>query len=261
MNPKCVKCEKTETILWRKQADAGEICNDCYESEKTEKLEIAAKKETTETEETPKEEVVKEAVVAETKIRKSTRSTRFKNKAITRQKSKSTSRRSNTFKSARPTKTPTGSAETKTKTHVFQDGFYYQIGDIVSLMSKGKKYYAQIRSLIVSFIVTQLSDIFNLLNILDRHFLRKVCGIDLAHSHHIVSRSEREIRSSHLSCGSRRRYPKTNRKHNGVHHACAIDLLLQQDRSLSASGRTIRWLIFREEQARVHLGQCRLISS
>lgn len=62
-----------------------------------------------------------------------------------------TSRRSNTFKATRPSKTPTNiSAETKTKTQVFgDDGFYYQIGDIVSLKCRGKKYYAQIRSLIV----------------------------------------------------------------------------------------------------------------
>lgn len=147
MNPKCVQCEKTESILWRKNSENAEICNDCYESEKSEQVVIQKEKEQAEVQE--KEAPVKEVTV-EAKIRKSTRSTRFKNKAITRQKSKSTSRRSNTFKSARPNKTPTNiSAETKTKTNVFHDGFYYQIGDIVSVMCKGKKYYAQIRSLIV----------------------------------------------------------------------------------------------------------------
>lgn len=132
MTPKCVKCEKTESILWRKNADNGEICNDCYESEKTEQMQVTATKEIVEP---PPKETPKEITVPEAKIRKSTRSTRFKNK-ITRQKSKSTSRRSNTFKSARPTKTPNITAETKTKTCVFQDGFYYQIGDIVSLMCR-----------------------------------------------------------------------------------------------------------------------------
>lgn len=151
--PKCKKCEKTESILWRKDADNGEICNDCYESEKVEiKIEeenIAAAAEA----EILKEEkvAVKETVVPEAKIRKSTRSTRFKNKAITRQKSSGkTSRRSNIFKGTRPQKTPTNiCAETKTKSHVFQDGFYFQNGDIVSLMCRGKKYYAQIRSLMI----------------------------------------------------------------------------------------------------------------
>lgn len=147
MNPKCVKCEKTESILWRKNSENGEICNDCHESEKSEL--IVTQKEKTDVQE-PKEVQVKEVTVPEAKIRKSTRSTRFKNKAVTRQKSKSTSRRSNTFKSTRPTKTPINiSAETRTKSHVFLDGFYYQIGDIVSVMCKGRKYYAQIRSLIV----------------------------------------------------------------------------------------------------------------
>lgn len=150
MNPKCAQCEKTESILWRKNSDNREICNDCYEIEKTEQ-QLVQEKESVESEKEPvKEAPAKEVVVPEAKIRKSTRSTRFKNKAITRQKSKSTSRRSNQFKNTRPTKTPTNiSAETKTKNCVFHDGFYYQIGDIVSLMCKGKKYYAQIRSLIV----------------------------------------------------------------------------------------------------------------
>lgn len=147
MNPKCAQCEKTETILWRKNSENAEICNDCYETEKTEqKVDLVIKVEALESKEVPKEVIVPEA-----KIRKSTRSTRFKNKAVTRQKSKSTSRRSNAFKNARPsTKTPANiSAETRTKSHVFHDGFYYQIGDIVSVMCKGKKYYAQIRSLII----------------------------------------------------------------------------------------------------------------
>lgn len=146
MTPKCVKCEKTESILWRKNNN-GEVCNECFEKSE-QNLQIIATKEIEE--EPAKETSAKEVVIPEAKIRKSTRSTRFKNKAITRQKSKSISRRSNTFKSNRPSKTPTNiSAETKTKTHVFHDGFYFQIGDIVSLMSKGKKYYAQVRSLIV----------------------------------------------------------------------------------------------------------------
>jgi GATA zinc finger domain-containing protein 1 len=158
MNPHCKKCEKTESILWRKDAENGEICNECYESEKSEqKIEqenaaIAAVEAEKETKEKETAATVKETtVIPEAKIRKSTRSTRFKNKAVTRQKSSGkTSRRSNTFKSSRPQKTPTNiCAETKTKTHVFHDGFYYQVGDIVSVMCRGKKYFAQIRALIV----------------------------------------------------------------------------------------------------------------
>lgn len=150
-NPKCAKCDRTETILWRKVAENEEICNKCYESDKVRtEQEQQQEKDSKEADIKEKEEVQKEALVLPeaTKIRKSTRSTRFKNKAVTRQKSKSTSRRSASFKVNRPNKTPKICAETKTKTHVFHDGFYYQVGDIVSLKSKGKKYYAQIRSLI-----------------------------------------------------------------------------------------------------------------
>lgn len=146
--PSCKKCEKTESILWRKDSESGEICNDCYEVEKIEpKLELVDVCEPKIEKESSKEKDV--VPVVETKIRKSTRSTRFKTK-VTRQKSSGkTSRRSNIFKAARPNKTPLNiCAETKTKTHVFHEGFYYQVGDIVSVMCRGKKYYAQIRGLI-----------------------------------------------------------------------------------------------------------------
>lgn len=120
MNVKCSQCEKTESILWRKNSENGEICNECYESEKVNQ-QIQQEKEKEALSEIEKDALkdvaVKETLVTETKTtRKSTRSTRFKNKAMTRQKSKVTSRRSNTFKSIRPNKTPTNiSAETKTK--------------------------------------------------------------------------------------------------------------------------------------------------
>lgn len=150
MNPKCSQCEKTESILWRKNSENGEICNDCYESEKSEPLEKEVSPE--QDKDISKDQTATDkATASESKVRKSTRSTRFnKNKANTRQKSKITSRRSNTFKSVRPSKTPTNiSAETKTKSYLFYEGFYFQSGDIVSLMCRGKKYYAQIRSLII----------------------------------------------------------------------------------------------------------------
>lgn len=50
----------------------------------------------------------------------------------------------------KPMKTPLNiCAETKTKNYVFHEGFYYQTGDIVSVQCRGRKYYAQIRALIV----------------------------------------------------------------------------------------------------------------
>lgn len=143
MNPKCFQCEKTDSILWRKNSENAEICNECFEttstvvSEEIKDEKIKDEKTTTITDETPKEN---EATTApEAKVRKSTRSTRFKSKTVTRQKTKSVSRRSNAFKTAKPLKTPSNlCAETKTKTNLFLDGFYYQIGDIVSVMSRGK---------------------------------------------------------------------------------------------------------------------------
>lgn len=97
MNLKCTSCEKTESILWRKNSENGEVCNDCYESEKSD-LQIKQEKEESAekeaVEDAVKDVVVKEAVVPEAKIRKSTRSTRFKNKAISRQKSKVSSLKS-----------------------------------------------------------------------------------------------------------------------------------------------------------------------
>lgn len=154
MNPKCIKCDKTESVLWRKSSESGEICNECYE-ENIQKAEEAKEKEsqitiTNENETPPKDleptsstssaaPTEASTTSSSSKVRKSTRSTRFKSKAMTRQKTKSTSRRSNIFKSAKPFKTPNNiCAETKTKTHLFHEGFYYQIGDIVAVMSRGK---------------------------------------------------------------------------------------------------------------------------
>lgn len=72
MNLKCASCEKTESILWRKNSDNGEVCNECYESEKSE-LQIKQEKEDSaekEDKEATKDVVLKETVVPEAKIRK-----------------------------------------------------------------------------------------------------------------------------------------------------------------------------------------------
>jgi hypothetical protein len=153
MNPKCIQCDKTESILWRKNSESAEVCNECFESNLAKVEEAKEKEPQTEKNdsETPPKELEPssstssmaptEVTTTSSKVRKSTRSTRFKSKAATRQKStKSTSRRSNVFKSAKPFKTPNNiCAETKTKTNLFHNGFYYQIGDIVSVMSRGKR--------------------------------------------------------------------------------------------------------------------------
>lgn len=143
MNPKCVQCEKIDSILWRKDSEGAEICNECFEANQTPKPEEVKEEKTSVCEKQPDKETPPKDIepsTQENKTRKSTRSTRFKSKAITRQKStKSVSRRSNIFKSSKPFKTPSNiCAETKTKTNLFLDGFYYQIGDIVAVRSKGK---------------------------------------------------------------------------------------------------------------------------
>ena len=144
MNPKCIRCEKTESVLWRKDSESAEICNDCFESnlvkaEESKDKETQSVSDRTEKDSSPKDIEVSSVPTESSKPRKSTRSTRFKSKAITRQKStKSVSRRSCIFKSVKPFKTPNHiCAETRTKTHLFHNGFYYQVGDIVSVMSKG----------------------------------------------------------------------------------------------------------------------------
>lgn len=145
MNPKCVQCERTDSILWRKNSESAEICNECFETNLTTKPEEIKEEKAVVSEKTDKETPPKEIEPStqENKTRKSTRSTRFKSKAITRQKStKSVSRRSNIFKASKPFKTPSNiCAETKTKTNLFLDGFYYQIGDIVAVKSRGEIIY------------------------------------------------------------------------------------------------------------------------
>lgn len=143
MNPKCVTCEKVESILWRKTSETTEICNDCYETNI--KNEIKDKKKPPE----PPQEIPEVPVVTPVvKVRKSTRSTRYK-KSNNKQKTKSNSRR-NLLKKGNCSKTPLlECAQSKTATHVFHEGSYIQIGDIVSMQCKGKTYYAQIRNFLI----------------------------------------------------------------------------------------------------------------
>lgn len=63
--PKCVQCEKLESIMWR-SLENGQICNDCYETNR----------ESIKSELEPSEGIDNNG--DEKKLRKSTRSTRFK---------------------------------------------------------------------------------------------------------------------------------------------------------------------------------------
>ncbi len=200
MNPKCEKSENTDTILQHKSTESAEISNECVDTPKTEEVkeEKVVSNEKEEKETSPKEI---EEKPQENKTRKSTRSTRFKSK-VTRQKStKSVSRRSNIFKSAKPFKTPSNiCAETRTRKRLFVDGFYYQIGDIVAVWSRGERRKIQISK--IPFEIFKFSSTVKFFrptifrpnsSASRRHILRKIRRSHLANSNNFESRSKRGI--------------------------------------------------------------------
>ncbi|XP_053952397.1 GATA zinc finger domain-containing protein 1 [Anastrepha ludens] len=177
--PKCIECQKTETLLWRQTENGeGEICQDCYQQKDTKCFfEINASIDFDKTNEEFKNKSQKDVkdpnegrlvtTAEEKKLRKSTRSTRFKAKGSNssnnntlpncnvqsntnnaKVQSKGRSRR-NIFKKI-PFKTPVAQATTHVVDSLFYKGSYLQVGDIVSLMDdKHNIYYAQIRGLLV----------------------------------------------------------------------------------------------------------------
>ncbi|XP_063696533.1 GATA zinc finger domain-containing protein 1 [Culicoides brevitarsis] len=125
--PKCVQCEKTESILWR-NLELGVFCQECFEKnesqEKTEKTEPDSEETNTKTN------------------RKATRSTRAGKSNSSVPKGKG---RRCIFKKT-PFKTPTITATTYTSDTIFYNNMYMQKGDIVALVdSKDQTYYAQVR--------------------------------------------------------------------------------------------------------------------
>ncbi|XP_004518818.1 GATA zinc finger domain-containing protein 1 [Ceratitis capitata] len=175
IEPKCIECSKTETLLWRPAEHGGEICHECYEQKENILVEIPftsmdsdrlieefkskAQKDVTDGKST--------VTAEEKKIRKSTRSTRFKAKGSNQSintptlsfhsqslpntskiQSRSRSRR-NIFKK-NPLKTPITQATTHVVESVFYKESYLQVGDIVSVVDEMQNiYYAQIRGLLV----------------------------------------------------------------------------------------------------------------
>ncbi|CAD7089721.1 unnamed protein product [Hermetia illucens] len=135
---KCVQCEKTESPMWR-SIEGGQICHDCYEQNGNNlKGELEPDNENS------------NGNGEEKKLRKSTRSTRYKakNSAPAKPIPKGRSRRY-IFKKT-PFKAPVVPATTHTVESTFYKGSYLQVGDIVSLMDKKDNiYYAQIRGLLV----------------------------------------------------------------------------------------------------------------
>lgn len=68
--PKCIQCDKTDSLMWR-NVEIGEICNDCYEQNR-DNLKSELEPDCMDGTGTGNEEK---------KVRKSTRSTRFKSKS------------------------------------------------------------------------------------------------------------------------------------------------------------------------------------
>lgn len=125
--PLCVQCNNSESIIWR-NLENGEICNSCYESNKT-SLKNEIEPQNGENSNNGDEK----------KIRKSTRSTRYKAKSTSVLKSipKGKSRRI-IFKK-NPVKTPTNSqtATTTTKNNLFYNvNPFYFLFDVGSCFNK-----------------------------------------------------------------------------------------------------------------------------
>ncbi|XP_037937519.1 GATA zinc finger domain-containing protein 1 [Teleopsis dalmanni] len=164
--PKCIECEKTESMLWR-TTENGQICQACFEQkEPKEKPEENNEENSTTEQKVTKDSEIKEMselkLSEEKKLRKSTRSTRFKakvnnssatqnghnNSSNNKSHNKGRNRR-NIFKKT-PFKTPAAQATTHVVESVFYKGTYMQVGDIVSLIDiESNVYYAQIRGLLI----------------------------------------------------------------------------------------------------------------
>lgn len=148
-NPKCLQCDKTESMLWR-NIDNGLLCHECYEQNNT-KIELEPESDNGST--IINGHYQQNGEKDNSKTRKSTRTTRFKPKTTTCTATKASSKgrgRRYIFKKQTPFKSPIVPVSTRTVESVFYNGSYMQIGDIVSLMDdKDNLYYAQVRALLI----------------------------------------------------------------------------------------------------------------
>ncbi|GLH01533.1 hypothetical protein R5R35_006660 [Gryllus longicercus] len=145
VKPECVKCQKTESCMW-KNTPEGDICDDCYSSEKTNgsiKGEESAASSTSKSQESgPK--------IATRKSVRNTRNykTRLNPYALPKPLAPKGKGRRIIFKKT-CTKAPSAVATPITSDYVFYKGSYYQVGDIVSMRDvEGGIYYAQIRGML-----------------------------------------------------------------------------------------------------------------
>ena len=113
VQPKCMQCEKTESVMWR-NIEIGQICNECFELNR----------------ENVKRELENESENDKNKkIRKSTRCTRNRKVSPTNPKQqipKGKSRRC-IFKGNKPMRTPTTTASTQSVNSLFYNVGFTQI--------------------------------------------------------------------------------------------------------------------------------------
>ncbi|XP_065367498.1 GATA zinc finger domain-containing protein 1 [Calliphora vicina] len=178
-SPTCVECKKTESLLWR-SVENGQICQACFELREAKDSDMVKSVEVSEDKKAKTNKDVKEETKNDkkettstlgeergTRLRKSTRATRFKTKLNTsqsstsngngekstgsgssKQQTKGRNRRS-LFKRM-PFKTPLAQATTHSVESIFHKGSYLQVGDIVSLVdNEDNVYYAQVRGLLI----------------------------------------------------------------------------------------------------------------
>ncbi|KAL3289770.1 hypothetical protein HHI36_023165 [Cryptolaemus montrouzieri] len=133
--PVCLKCKATESPLWTNAENLGAICLNCVnETKESVKTEGEGPSST-------------DAKPSKQKLR--TRSTRLNPFALPKFNGPKSKGRRSLFKKA-PLKAPEAVATPITSESVFCEGFYYQKGDIVSLIGEddNNTYYAQIRGLL-----------------------------------------------------------------------------------------------------------------
>ncbi|KAJ8926079.1 hypothetical protein NQ315_009935 [Exocentrus adspersus] len=134
--PVCLRCETSESPMWKNAENLGAICLDCVnETKNTLKLEL--------------EEDEDDVKPTKRKTR-TTRSykTRLNPFAVTKAGAPKGRGRRGLMKRT-PVKAPAAVATTVTSEYVFYKGTYMQVGDIVSMRdAEGDTYYAQIKGLL-----------------------------------------------------------------------------------------------------------------
>lgn len=147
IKPECIKCQKTECLMWKHVPEEGDVCNDCFNL--MEKGSPAVKVEETSATCNSKTQDSGPKIAT----RKSARNTRnYKTRlnpyALPKPAAPKGKGRRIIFKKT-CTKAPAAVATPITSDYVFYRGSYYQVGDIVSMRDvDGDLYYAQIRGML-----------------------------------------------------------------------------------------------------------------